>query len=105
MSGTPTEVEDLTGSDKGGATDAQVTPGTHTTDETRKRKDSDRKKKGWSEVAGTKLIEPESSTSVSTVMPNRTSPRKSSPEKSHGTGAATGDVNWSSSDDVRMVLV
>ena len=64
VSGTVAEVEVLTGSDKDGVTDAQVTAGAHTTDETRKRKDSECKKKGWSEAAVVKIIELESSTCV-----------------------------------------
>ncbi len=103
-SGTATEVQDLTGSDKGVVTDAEINAGVHTEDMTRKLKDSDRKKKERSAAAAVKIIQGESSTSASTLMPQRCSPRKSSPEKSLRAGAAT-VVNWSSSDDVRMVLV
>ena len=103
-SGTASEVQDLTGSDKGVVTVAEINAGVHTEDMTRKLKDSERKKKERSAAAAAKLIQGESSTSASTLMPQRCSPRKSSPEKSLRAGAAA-VVNWSSSDDVRMVLV
>jgi hypothetical protein len=105
VSETSAEVEDLTGSDKDGATDVEITTGGQTTDQARKLKDSDRKKKERSEAAAAKVMQPECSSSASTLMPNRASPRKPSPEKALRAGAATVPVNWSSSDDVRMVLV
>jgi hypothetical protein len=103
-SGTAAEVEDLTVSDKGVATDAENNAGVHTEDITRKLKDSERKKKERAAAAAAKLIQGESSTSASKLMPERCSPRKSSPEKSLRAGAGA-VVNWSVSDDVRMVLV
>jgi hypothetical protein len=65
---TAEEVQDLTGSDKGVVTGAEIIAGAHTTDMTKKNKDSERKRK----------------------------------ERS---GAPSGTVNWSSSDDVRMIFV
>jgi hypothetical protein len=105
VSETAAEVEDMTGSDKGGATDAEITVGGQTADQARKLKDSERKKKERSEDAATKVMQPECCSSASTLMPNRACPRKPSPEKALRAGAATAPVNWSSSDDVRMVFV
>jgi len=105
VSETAAEVEDLTGSDKGGAKDAEISAGGQTADQARKLKDSERKKKERSEAAAAKDMQAEFSSSASTLMPNRVSPRKLSPQKALRAGAATVPVNWSSSDDVRMVLV
>jgi hypothetical protein len=105
VSETAAEVEDLTGSDKGGAKDTVISAGGQTTDQSRKLEDSERKKKEWSEAAAAKDMQVEFSISVSTLMPKWVSPRKLSPQKVLRVGVVTVPVNWSSSDDVRMVLV
>jgi hypothetical protein len=105
VSETVAEVEDLTGSDKGGAKDTEISSGGQTTDQARKLEDSERKKKEWSEAEAAKDMQVEFSSSASTLMPNWVSPRKLSPQKAIRVGVVTVPVNWSSSDDVRMVLV
>jgi hypothetical protein len=67
-SGTVTEVEDLTVSDKGVVTDTENNVGVHTEDMSRKLKDSERNKKEWVSAAAAKVIQGERSTSVSNVV-------------------------------------
>ena len=99
------EVQDLTGSDKGVVTGAEIIAGSHTADMTKKNKDSERKRKERAEAAAAKGAQTECSSSASTLMQSRVSPRKSAAQKALIGGAVTGTVNWSSSDDVRMIFV
>lgn len=102
---TAEEVQDLTGSDKGVVTDAEINAGAHTEDMTRKLKDSERKRKERAEAAAAKGAQAECSSSTSMLMQTRVSPRKLAAQKALIRGAPSGTVNWSSSDDVRMIFV
>ena len=102
---TAEEVQDLTGSDKGVVTGAEIIAGSHTADMTKKNKDSERKRKERAEAAATKGAQIEFSSSASMLMQSRVSPRKLASQKAPIAGAPSGTVNWSSSDDVRMIFV
>ena len=90
----------MTESDKGADTDAESKAAVDA-EETARMKERERKRKERGAAAAAKPIQGESSTSVSTLMPARSSPRKS-PEKSLRPGPVS-VLNWSPSDDVRMV--
>ena len=101
-SGTAAEGQALTGSDKGADTDAESKAAVDD-EETARMKDRERKRKERGAAAAAKPIQGKSSTSASTLMPARSSPRKS-PKQSLCPGPVS-VLNWSPSDDVRMVLV
>jgi hypothetical protein len=71
----------------------------------KKNKDSERKRKERAEAASAKGAQIECSSSASVIMQSRVSPRKLPVQKPLIGAAATGTVNWSSSDDVRMIFV
>jgi hypothetical protein len=104
-SGPAEEVQDLTGSEKGVVTSAEINAGVHTADMAKKNKDSERKRKERAEAASAKGAQIECSSSASVIMQSRVSPRKLPVQKPLIGAAATGTVNWSSSDDVRMIFV
>ena len=101
-SATDAEGQALTGSDKGADTNAGSKAGVDA-EESARVKDRERKRKERGAAAAAKPIQGESSTSASTLMPARSYPRKS-PEKSLRPGPVS-VLNWSPSDDVRMVSV
>jgi hypothetical protein len=101
-SATDAEGQALTGSDKVADTNAGSKAGVDA-EESARVKDRERKRKERGATAAAKSIQGEISTSVSTLMTARSSPHKS-PEKSLRP-APVPVLNWSPSDDVRMVLV
>ena len=99
------EVQDLTGSEQGVVTDAEINGAAHTADMTRKLKESERKRKQRADDKAAKGAQAECSSSMLTLMQTRVSPRKLPAQPALIRAAPSGTVNWSSSDDVRMIFV